>query len=181
MPDVLRCLRSLRLRDLRRQLIGCGKCTSNLRPAVGFSLPDQPYPGQRWLPIDGRALQAYLAAAPTVALAVRRTCTALLGDQRQGQFRAITGPSHGLPCRRTCAAMSSADCSSSPFRAPLSLDGTPAIVVASARAGWFWARAAKLSTVRYTSKGHLDGRPAVENSSTCPSARQRGLAGSVGP
>jgi hypothetical protein len=28
---------------------------------------DQQYPGQRWLPIDSRTLQAFLAAAPTVA------------------------------------------------------------------------------------------------------------------
>jgi hypothetical protein len=28
---------------------------------------DQQYPGQRWLPIDSRALQTFLAAAPTVA------------------------------------------------------------------------------------------------------------------
>ena len=28
---------------------------------------DQQYPGQRWLPIDSRALQAFLASAPTVA------------------------------------------------------------------------------------------------------------------
>ena len=28
---------------------------------------DQQYPGQRWLPIDSRTLQAYLAAMPTVA------------------------------------------------------------------------------------------------------------------
>jgi hypothetical protein len=27
----------------------------------------QQYPGQRWLPIDSRSLQAFLAAAPTVA------------------------------------------------------------------------------------------------------------------
>ena len=28
---------------------------------------DQQYPGQRWLPIDSRALQTFLATAPTVA------------------------------------------------------------------------------------------------------------------
>jgi len=28
---------------------------------------EQQYPGQRWLPIDSRALQTFLATAPTVA------------------------------------------------------------------------------------------------------------------
>ena len=33
---------------------------------------EQQYSGQRWLPISSRALQAYLAAAPTVAMAAQR-------------------------------------------------------------------------------------------------------------
>ena len=65
----LEFLRSPWVWDLRRRLIGVIKMYIELGAGgrILAAYLDQQYPGQRWLPIDSRALQTFLATAPTVA------------------------------------------------------------------------------------------------------------------